>query len=160
MIEEFEWAFNFWDHMSAGSLQCELSQDNDMFRISLTPDTVTIDILHPSAMDFVSPFIKKNIPPKKHTAEFVQQKGLLFGILGSLSSKKNEISKYLSMGQELATVLHKHKKCLILKERGKQLAKLGYGVDSLGMRMLNLQHIEVNDLSALMRLVEEAKIEI
>jgi hypothetical protein len=64
------------------------------------------------------------------------------------------------MGQELATTLNKHKKCLILQEKGKQLVKLGYGVDSLGMRMLNLRHIEVNDLSALMRIVEEAKIEI
>ncbi len=159
-MEDFEWAFRFWDLVEAGSMQCELSQENDMVRISLTPDTVVIDILHPSAMDFVSPFIDQNLPPKKHTSDHIRQRGLLFGILGSLTSKKSEISKYLSMGQELADVLYKHKKCLILREKGKQLAKLGYGVDSLGMRMLNLHYIEVNDLSALMRLVEKAKIEI
>jgi hypothetical protein len=128
-------------------MQCELSQENDMVRITLTPDTVIIDILHPSAMDFASPFIDHNLPPKKHTSDHVKQKGLIFGIIGSLTSKKSEISKYLSMGNELASVL-------------RTLAKLGYGVDSLGLRMLNLKYIEVKDLNALMRLVEEAKIEI
>jgi hypothetical protein len=160
VIQEFEWAFRFWDLVNAGSMQCELSQENDMVRITLTPDTVIIDILHPSAMDFASPFIDHNLPPKKHTSDHVKQKGLIFGIIGSLTSKKSEISKYLSMGNELASVLHKHEKCLILKEKGRTLAKLGYGVDSLGLRMLNLKYIEVKDLNALMRLVEEAKIEI
>jgi hypothetical protein len=159
-MEDFQWAFTFWDLVNAGSMQCELSQENDMFRITLTPDMVIIDILHPSAMDFVSPFIDHNLPPKKHTSDHIQQKGLILGVIGSLVSKKDEVFMYLAMGQELATALYHHKKCLVLKEKGKTLAKLGYGVDSLGLRILNLKHIEVNDLSALMRLVEEAKIEI
>ena len=90
----------------------------------------------------------------------MKDRGLLFRVIGSFSSKKNEISNYMSIGQEAADTLHEHKKCLILQEKGKQLVKLGYGASSLGMRLLNLEHIEVNDLSALMRLIDEAKIEI
>lgn len=157
MIEDFEWAFRFWDLVDAGSMQCELSQVNDMFQIVLTRDTVIINILHPSAMDFVSPFIEQNFPPREHTKDQIKKRGILFGIVGSLTSKKNEISKYMGMGQELASILHKHKKTLILQEKGKQLAKLGYGANSLGMRLMNMEHIEVNNLSALMRLIDEAK---
>jgi hypothetical protein len=141
-------------------MQCQLSQENEMFKVILTPDTVVIDILHPSAMDFVSPFIVHNLPSKSPTSEHVKDRGLLFRIVGSFTSKKNEISNYMSIGQEFATFLHNHKKTLILQEKGKQLVKLGYGVSSLGMRLLNLEHIEVNDLSSLMRLIDEAKIEI
>jgi hypothetical protein len=160
VIEDFEWAFRFWDLVDEGSMQCELSQENEMFKVILTPDSVIINILHQSAMDFVSPFIMHNIPAKKHTSNHIKERGFLFGILGSLTSKKNEISNYMGMGQELASILYKHKKTLILQEKGKQLAKLGYGANSLGMRLLNLEHIEVNDLSALMRLIDEAKTEI
>jgi hypothetical protein len=158
VIEDFEWAFRFWDLVDAGSMQCELSQDYDMFQIVLTQDTVIINILHPSAMDLASPFIEHNFPPREHTKDHIKKRGVVFGIIGSLTSKKNEISKYMGMGQELASVLHKHKKTLILQEKGKQLAKLGYGANSLGMRLMNMEHIEVNNLSALMRLIDEAKI--
>ena len=129
-----------------------------MFTIRVTKDTVTINFLHPSAMDFLEPFIKENLIQTKSTKEHVaEKKSIILGLLGSLRAKKSEISVYMGMGQELATILYKHKKTLILQEKGKQLAKLGYGADSLGMRLLNLNHIEVNDLSALMRLLDKAK---
>jgi hypothetical protein len=158
VIEEYEWAFRFWDLISEGSMQCELCQKNDMFIIRVTKDTVIINFLHPSAMDFLEPFIKENLIQSKSTKEHVtEKKSIVLGLLGSLRAKKSEISIYMGMGQELATILYKHKKTLILQEKGRQLAKMGYGADSLGMRLLNLEHMEVNDLSALMRLLDKAK---
>jgi hypothetical protein len=159
VIEDFEWAFRFWNLISEGSLRMELYQDNELFSAHVTKDTVIINFHSLEAMDFLEPFIQKNLVIPKDTGEPVPEKRrFLLGIVGSLVSKKNEISKYLAFGQEFATVFYKHKKCLILQEKGRQLAKIGYGADSLGMRLLNLEHIEINDLSALMRLLDRAKI--
>jgi hypothetical protein len=161
VIRDFEWAFTFWDLITDGSVQCELSQTTDLFKLVLDKDTVTIDILDPAAMDLVSPFFDEVLNPKKHTVDHIKEsRSILFGIIGSLRSKKSEISDYMAMAQEMATFLTEHKKTLVLKEKGKQLAKIGYKADSLGMRLLNLKNIEVNDLSALMRLINEAKIEV
>jgi hypothetical protein len=158
VIEDFEWAFRFWNLISEGSLQMELSQTNELFSAKVTKDTVIINFHSLEAMDFLEPFIQKNLVTNDTEDQNNEKRRFLFGIVGSLISKKNEISKYLAIGQEFATVFYEHKKCLILQEKGRQLAKIGYGADSLGMRLLNMEHIEVNDLSALMRLLDRAKI--
>jgi hypothetical protein len=158
VIRDFEWAFSFWDLISEGSVQCELSQTNDLFKIKVTKDTVIIDILDPAAMDLVAPFFDTEITPSKPTMEHIKERrSVIFGVIGSLKEKKDELSGYMAMAQELADFLTEHKKTLILKEKGKQLAKIGYDADSLGMRLLNLKNIEVNDLSALMRLIDQVK---
>ncbi|UCE74518.1 MAG: hypothetical protein JSV56_02115 [Methanomassiliicoccales archaeon] len=110
-------------------------------------------------MEFISPFLNKNLEPRMRTSDHIQEKGsVLLGLIGAVSAKRNELTKYISVVQEIATILAENKKCVILKENGRQLAKLGYGADSLGMRLINLKHVEINDLSALMRLIKEAKI--
>jgi hypothetical protein len=78
------------------------------------------------------------------------------GVLVSFRAKRTGVANYISIIQELAMTLAENEKTVILMEKGKQLAKIGHGADSLGMRFLNLRYIEVNDLSALMRLFEEA----
>lgn len=157
-MKELERLIQAWGMMKDGSVQFELSQENEMLGVLLTPNTAIIDIKHPSAIDFLSPIIKKNLEPRMSTVDHIQEKGsILLGLVGAFSAKKAEISKYLSIAQELATVLAENKKCVILREKGKQLAKLGYGADSLGMRLINLEHVEVNDLSALLKLLERAK---
>jgi hypothetical protein len=157
-MKEFGQLIQVWDLIKEGSVTCELSQGNDLFGMHFNSDTVIIDIKHPSAMDMISPFIKKNLELRAHTMDHVRDRGsILLGILGAFRAKRTELTKYLSIIQEVASVLAENKKCVILAENGRQLAKLGYGADSMGMRLLNLKHIEVNDLSALLRLLERAK---
>jgi hypothetical protein len=56
-------------------------------------------------------------------------------------------------------MLDKHEKQVILKEKGKELAKIGHGADSLKMRLLSLEHIEVHDLPGLKRLMDKMRSE-
>ena len=159
MMKELEYLFQAWNWIKDGSVQFQLSQENKMLGLQITPDTAIIDIMHPSAIDFISPFIKKNLQLRMHAMDHIESRGsILLGFLGAFKAKRTEMSGYLSILQEVATILADNKKCLILAEQGRQLAKLGHGADSLGMRLLNLKHIEVNDLSALMRLLGEAKL--
>lgn len=154
-MKELEYLFQAWDWIKDGSVQFQLSQENEMIGVNITPDTAIIDIMHPSAIDFISPFVKENLQKRMSTMDHIQERGsILLGVLGSLSAKRRDLSKYLSLVQEIATILAENKKCVILREKGKQLLKLGYGADSLRMRMLNLNYVEVNDLSALMKIMD------
>ena len=129
-----------------------------MLGLQITPDTAIIDIMHPSAIDFISPFIKENLQKRMSTMDHIQESGsILLGVIGSLKAKRRDISKYLSLAQGFASILAENKKSVIIKEKGKQLIKLGYGADSLRMRMLNVNNIEVNDLSALLKLMDRLK---
>lgn len=158
MMNEFEKLFQAWDMIKDGSVQWELSQENKVLGLQINPDTATIDIKHPSAFDFISPFFKKNFESSMSTKDHIQEKGsILLGIIGSLRAKRRDISRYLSLAQTIATVLSENKKCVIIKEEGKQCAKLGFGAESLRMSFLNLDNIEVNDLSALMRMIDNLK---
>lgn len=155
-MREYEQLVNLWNLIASGSVEFELSQENEMIGVLITPDRVEIDLKHPSAMEFMAPFIEKYIKPRVKTVEHIQERGsIILGVLGALKAKRNDLSKYLSSVQELATFLNEHGKTVVLREKGKQLVKLGKGADSFGMRLINLEHIEVNDLSALMRLLRE-----
>ena len=157
-MKELEYLFQAWDWIKDGSVQFQLSQENKMLGLQITPDTAIIDIMHPSAIDFISPFIKENLQKRMSTMDHIQESGsILLGVIGSLKAKRKDISKYLSLAQGIAMILAENKKCVIIKEKGKQLVKLGYGADSLRMRMLNINNIEVNDLSALMKLMDKLK---
>ncbi len=157
-MKELEYLFQAWDWIKDGSVQFQLSQENKMLGLQITPDTAIIDIMHPSAIDFISPFIKENLQKRMSTMDHIQESGsILLGVIGSLKAKRKDISKYLSLAQGIATILAENKKCVIIKEKGKQLVKLGYGADSLRMRMLNVNNIEVNDLSALLKLMDKLK---
>ncbi len=159
-MKEFEQLIRVWNLVADGSVQFVLSQENEMIGVLISSDTATIDIKHPSAVQFIFPFIKNYIEPRTHTMDHIQERGsFLLGVLGALRAKRSEISNYLSTAQELATFLAEHKKTVILKENGRQLARLGYKADSFGMRLINLEHIEVNDLSALMRLLGELEMD-
>lgn len=158
-MKEFERLVGMWNLVKDGSVQCVLSQEHDMIGVHITSNTAIIDIKHPSAVEFISPFIKKNLRLRMHTAEHIQNRGsILLGFVGAFRAKRTELSNYLSQVQEIADILAENKKCVILKEKGRLLAKLGHGADSLGMRLLSLEHIEVNDLSALLRLLENVKL--
>ncbi len=158
-MKELEPLIQMWNLIKEGSVKCELSQETDLFGMYLSSDTAIIDIKDPSAMDLISPFLRKNLELRPHTKDHVRDRGsILLGVLGAFRGKRMELSKYLSIVQEVAAILAENKKCLILTEKGRQLAKLGYGTDSMGLRLLNLSHIEVNDLSALLRLLEKAKL--
>ncbi len=147
-----------WDMIKKGSVEFQLSQKNEMIGVHINSNTVTIDIKDDSAIELISPFIKKNLESRKHTRDHIQERGsILLGFIGAFGAKRAELSRYMTLAQEIATVLAENKKCLILKEKGKQLAKLGYGADSLGMRLINLEHVEVNDLSALLGLLGKLK---
>jgi hypothetical protein len=155
-MKEFEQLVRVWNLIAAGSVEFKLSQENEMIGILITKDTVEIDLKHPSAIQFISPFAEKFIEPKAKTKDHIYERGsIILGVLGALKAKRNDLSKYLTTFQELATFLNDNGKTVIIKEKGKQLAKLGKGADSFGMRLINLEHIEVNDLSALMRLMGE-----
>lgn len=157
-MKELEYLFQAWDWVKDGSVQFQLSQENKMLGLQITPDTAIIDIMHPSAIDFISPFIKENLQKRMSTMDHIQESGsILLGVIGSLKAKRKDISKYLTLAQGIATILAENKKCVIIKEKGKQLVKLGYGADSLRMRMLNVNNIEVNDLSALLKLMDKLK---
>jgi hypothetical protein len=157
-MKELEYLLQAWDWIKDGSVQFQLSQENKMLGVKITPDTAIIDIMHPSALDFISPFVKENLQKRMSTVDHIQESGsILLGVIGSLKAKRRDISKYLSLAQGIATILAENKKCVIIKEKGKQLVKLGYGADSLRMRMLNINNIEVNDLSALMKLMDKLK---
>jgi hypothetical protein len=157
-MKEFEPLMLVWKTMSAGSVQCTLSQEHEMLNVHITPNTATIDIKHPSAVDFMSPFVKKNMERKKSTKEHIETKrSIVLGLLGSMKAKTEDISRNLSMMQDVANMLNKYEKNLVLKEKGKELAKIGYGADSLKMRLLSLEHIEVHDLSALKRLMDKVR---
>lgn len=154
MRKEIERLIPLWDLISDGSVECQLSQENDMIGVRITSNTVTIDLKDDSIIELISPLIKENLEPKKHTIDHIQERrSIVLGLVGAFGAKKAELAKSMSFAQEIATVLAKNEKSLILKENGKQLAKLGYGADSLRMRMMNLEHVEVNDLSALLRLL-------
>jgi hypothetical protein len=158
-MKEFEQLIGMWNLVKEGSIQCELSQEHALLGVKVTSNKAVIDIKHPSAMEFISPFIKKNLTLRPRAAEHVQNRGsILFGVLNAFRAKRTELSNYLSTAQEIADILAENKKCVILKEKGRQLAKLGHGADSLGMRLLSLENIEVNDLSGLLRLLEKAKL--
>ena len=157
-MKELEPLLWVWKTMSAGSVQCTLSQEHEMLDVHITPKTATIDIKHPSAVDFMSPFVKKNMERKKSTKEHIETKrSIVLGLLGSLKAKTEDISRNLSMIQDVANMLNKYEKNVVLKEKGKELAKIGYGADSLRMRLLSLEHIEVSDLSALKRLMDKMR---
>ncbi len=157
-MKEFEPLMLVWKTMSAGSVQCTLSQEHEMLSVHVTPKTATIDIKHPSAVDFMSPFVKKNMERKKSTKEHIETKrSIVLGLLGSMKAKTEDISRNLSMMQDVANMLNKYEKNLVLKEKGKELAKIGYGADSLKMRLLSLEHIEVHDLTALKRLMDKVR---
>jgi hypothetical protein len=157
-MKEFEPLFRVWQTMSAGSVECILSQEHEMLSVQITPETATIDIRHPSAMDFMSPFVKKNMERRKSTKEHIETKrSIVLGLLGSMKAKTDDISRNLSMMQDVADMLNKYEKNLVLKENGKELAKIGYGADSLRMRLLSLEHIEVHDLSSLKRLMDKMR---
>ena len=158
-MKELKRLIQAWDLINEGSIQCTLSQKNELIGLNVTSDTAIIDIKHPQAVELISPFIKKNLELRMRAMDHIEGRGsILLGFLGAFRAKRNELSGYLDVFQEIATVLAENKKSLILSERGRQLAKLGRGADSLGLRLLNLKHIEVNDLSALMRLLGEAKL--
>jgi hypothetical protein len=158
VMNEFEKLFQAWDMIKDGSVQWELSQENKILGLQITSNTAIIDIMHPSAFDFISPIFKKNLECRMSTKDHIQEKGsILLGIIGSLRAKRRDISRYLSLAQAIATVLSENKKCVIIKEKGKQCAKLGFGAESLRMSILNLDNIEVNDLSALMRMIDKIK---
>ena len=158
-MKEFERLIQAWNLISEGSIQFQLSQENEMLGVHITSDTAIIDIKDPSAIELISPFIKKNLELRMHTLDHIESRGsILLGILGAYRAKRTELSNYLGIFQEIATILAENKKCLILAENGKQLAKLGHGADSMGMRLLSLRYLEVNDLSALLRLLERAKL--
>lgn len=157
-MKEFEGLFKLWNAMSGGSVQCILSQDQEMLAVSVTPDKVTIDIKHPSAVDFVAPFVSKNMARKKSTKQYIESKrSLVLGLLGSMKAKTDELSRNLAMAQNVANMLADHQKDLILLENGKQLVKLGHSANSLSMRLLSLEHIEVSDLGGLRRLMDRMK---
>jgi hypothetical protein len=157
-MKEFEPLMLVWNTMSAGSLQCTLSQEHEMLNVHITSKTATIDIKHPSALEFMSPFVKKNMEQKKSTKEHIEnKKSIVLGLLGSMKAKTEDISRNLAMMQDVANMLNKYEKNLVLKEKGKELAKIGYGADSLKMRLLSLEHIEVHDLSALKRLMDKVR---
>lgn len=140
--------------ISDGSVECQLSQENALIGVQITSNTVTIDIKDDSIIELISPLIKENLESKKNTLDHIQEKrSIVLGLVGALGAKKAELAKSMSFAQEIATVLAENKKSLIIKEKGRQLAKLGYGADSLRMRMMNLEYVEVNDLSALLRLL-------
>jgi len=157
-MKELEHLVSAWDTISGGSVQFKLSQEKELLGIHITPDTATIDIKDQLALDFITLLVKKDQEQKMGTMEHIKEKrSILLGVVGSLKSKRTDITKQKSMIQDIATVLAENKKCVILKEKGKQLAKLGHGADSLSMRLLNLQNVEVNDLTAVMKLRDRIK---
>jgi hypothetical protein len=157
-MKEFEQLVRSWDLISGGSLECTLWQENDVFALHLTPTTATIDIRDPVAMEFVNVFFQR-LELRVHATEHIRRRGsIILGALAALNAKRKEINEYITMIQGIAKILAGNKKTVVLKENGKQLARLGYSADSAGMRLLNLEHIEVNDLSALMRLAREVNI--
>lgn len=158
MMNELEHLIQFWDWVKCGSVQFQLSQEKKMLGLQITPDTAIIDITHPSGIDFISPFIKENIQDRMSTIDHIQESGsILLGVIGSLRAKRKDISRYLSLAQGIATILADNKKCVIIKEKGKQLIKLGYGAESMRMRMLSVNNIEVNDLTALLKMMDRIK---
>ncbi|UCG70179.1 MAG: hypothetical protein JSV09_03950 [Thermoplasmata archaeon] len=158
MKKEIERLIPLWDLISEGSVECQLSQENEMIGVHITSNTITIDFKDDSAIELISPFVKKNLESKKHTREYIQERGsVVLGLMGALGAKREELGRSMSFAQEIATVLAKNGKCLIIKEKGRQLAKLGAGANSLRMRMMNLEHVEVNDLSALLRLLSKLR---
>jgi hypothetical protein len=158
VINELEHLIQVWDWVRDGSVQFQLSQEKKMLGVQITPDTAIIDIAHPSGIDFISPFIKENLQQRMGTMDHIQESGsILLGVIGSLRAKRKDISKYLSLAQGIAKILADNKKCIIITEKGKQLIKLGYGADSMRMRMLGVNNIEVNDLYALIRIMDRIK---
>ena len=157
-MKEFEPLLLVWKTMSAGSVKCTLSQEYDMLSVHITPKTATIDIMHPSALDFMSPFVTKNMERRMSTKEHIENKrSIVLGLLGSMKAKTDDITRNLSLVQDIANMLDKHEKQVVLKEKGKELAKIGRGADSLRMRLLSLEHIEVRDLPALKRLMDKMR---
>ncbi|UCE38281.1 MAG: hypothetical protein JSW00_03325 [Thermoplasmata archaeon] len=156
-MKEFERLIRLWNLIKEGSVECELSQENEMLCVHITRDTVTIDIKDPKAVRLIWPIIINFIKPKMSTRDHIEERGsFILGILMSFRAKRKGISNYLSIIQGLAALLAENRKCVIIKQKGKQLAKLGYGADSMGMRLLNLKHIEVSDLSSLMEILEDS----
>jgi hypothetical protein len=157
LLREFDRLIGVWNLIKKGSIQCELSQENELFGVKVTPDTIIADIKDPEGVKLIMPFIQNFVRSEAGTAEHIRRRrSVLLGFLVSFRAKRTGVANYISIIQELAVTLAENKKCAILQQNGKQLAKIGYGADSLGMRFLNIRHIEVNDLSALMRLLEEA----
>ncbi|UCF09121.1 MAG: hypothetical protein JSW28_05445 [Thermoplasmata archaeon] len=157
-MKELEQVLRLWNVMSDGSVECILSQKEEMLSVHITSTTITIDIRDPSGVEFISPFVKKNMEQRMSTKEYVKnKKSIILGLLGSMKAKTDDFSKNLAVIQDIANILAENEKDLIISEKGKQLARLGYGVDSLGMRLLSLEHIEVNDITALKRLMDKMK---
>lgn len=157
-MKEFEPLLRVWKAMSAGSVQCTLSQEHEILRVTVTPETATIDIRHPSALDFMSPFVKKNLDRRVSTMVHIENKrSIILGLLGSMKAKTDDLTRNRSTIQDIANMLNKHEKNVVLKEKGKDLAKIGHGADSLRMRLLSFEHIEVHDLIALKRLMDKMR---
>jgi hypothetical protein len=156
LLREFDRLIGVWDLIKKGSVECELYQENELIAVKVTADTVIINIKDPKGVKLFWPFLR-NIARSRLTAtDHIQEKrSFLLGALVSFRAKQTGVANYIAIIQELATTLAENKKCVTLMEKGKQIAKIGHGADSLGMRFLNIRHIEVNDLSALMRLFEE-----
>lgn len=157
LLREFDRLIGVWNLIKNGSFECELSQESELLSVKVEPDTIIADIKDPRGVKLLWPFLRNIIKPRMSTVDHIQQRrSVLLGILVSFRTKRTGMANYISLIQELAATLAENKKCAILMEKGRQIAKIGYGADSLGMRFLNLRYIEVNDLSALMRLLEEA----
>jgi hypothetical protein len=157
-MKEFEPLLQVWKTMSAGSVECTLSQEHELLSVHVTPETATIDIMHPSALEFMSPFVKKNLERRMSTKEHIESKrSIVLGLLGSMKAKTDDLSRNRSTIQDIANMLNKYEKNVILREKGKDLAKIGHGADSLRMRLLNFEHVEVHDLIALKRLMDKMR---
>jgi hypothetical protein len=157
LLREFDRLIGVWNLIKKGSVECELYQENELIAVKITPDTIIINIKDPKGVNLLWPLLRNIVRPGISTADQIQERrSFLLGALVSFRAKRTGVANYIAIIQELAATLAENKKCVIIMEKKKQIAKIGHGADSLGMRFLNIRHIEVNDLSALMRLFEEA----
>ena len=89
-MKEFERLFQVWDLIKEGSVQCILTQENEMLGVKVKSDCAEIDIKHPDGLDLLSLFIKKKVQPRMSTLDHIQERrSILLGVLGSFKAKRD-----------------------------------------------------------------------
>jgi hypothetical protein len=113
-----------------------------------------VDIKDMEFFKKIAPIIKSIRPESKGEVQKTQEIGL-FGIADALLSKRAKMKAQLSVLRGITTVLVEHKKSVSVSRNGKPVVKLGHGASSTMLRMLNIKHVEIDDMSTALALMNE-----
>jgi hypothetical protein len=144
--------FRLWDLISNGSLTIEYAEPSDVISLKISKDSLEVDIKDMEFLKKIAPFIKGFQSDFEGEVQKPQEIGL-FGIADAILGKRAKMKAQLSVLRGITSVLVKHEKTVIVTRNGKPVVKLGQGASSTMLRMLNIKHVEIDDMGTAMTLM-------